>query len=226
MIKALIYKDATIRILRIACILALCWVAIVYVVTRLPISLDFSGTNPLNAESSVALASQALVIVAAVLANIDINSGEPAIAALVAGSRCRTAAALMTAKIVIILVFGLLLTMVGTIGNAIVYERGSTGRLVFQYMALATLNGVAALSLSLLAGNVLLGLSVYFLVPILLKPFIVYLAPATSGLFYSTAIHAMVHGTTPLPNLSVLFGWLFTFLLAGYLSIVMRILDR
>lgn len=75
MIKALIYKDATIRILRIACILALCWVAIVYVVARLPISLDFSGTNPLNAESSVALASQALVIVAAVLANIDINSG-------------------------------------------------------------------------------------------------------------------------------------------------------
>lgn len=62
MVKALIYKDATTRILRVVCLLAMCWVSLVYTVALMPISLDASGTNPLTVESSTTLASQALVI--------------------------------------------------------------------------------------------------------------------------------------------------------------------
>ena len=91
MVKALIYKDATTRILRVVCLLAMCWVSLVYTVALMPISLDDSGTNPLTVESSTTLASQALVIIAAALAIIEINSGETAIAALLVGSRRRMA---------------------------------------------------------------------------------------------------------------------------------------
>lgn len=161
MVKALIYKDATTRILRVVCLLAMCWVSLVYTVALMPISLDASGTNPLTVESSTTLASQALVIIAAALAIIEINSGETAIAALLVGSRRRMAFSLMTAKVVSIVVVGLMLTMVNAIGNFIAYGHGVSGRLMIRYMMLVVMNGVAVLSLSLLAGNVLLGLSIY-----------------------------------------------------------------
>ena len=206
MVKALIYKDATTRILRVVCLLAMCWVSLVYTVALMPISLDASGTNPLTVESSTTLASQALVIIAAALAIIEINSGETAIAALLVG-------------------VGLMLTMVNAIGNFIAYGHGVSGRLMIRYMMLVVMNGVAVLSLSLLAGNVLLGLSIYFLVPILLKPFIVYLVPAVSDLFYSSAIRSLADGALPLQNSLVSLVWLLVFLLAGYLSIVVRILE-
>ena len=225
MVKALIYKDATPRILRVACLLAMCWVALVYTVVLMPISLDASGTSPLTVESSTTLASQALVIIAAALAIIEINSGETAIAALLVGSRWRMAFSLMTAKVVSIVVVGLMLTMVNAIGNLIAYGHGVSGRLMIRYMMLVVMNGVAALSLSVLAGNVLLGLSIYFLVPILLKPFIVYLLPAVSGLFYSSAIRSLADGALSLQNSLVSLVWLLVFLLAGYLSIVVRILE-
>ena len=221
MVKALIYKDATTRILRVVCLLAMCWVSLVYTVALMPISLDASGTNPLTVESSTTLASQALVIIAAALAIIEINSGETAIAALLVGSRRRMAFSLMTAKVVV----GLMLTMVNAIGNFIAYGHGVSGRLMIRYMMLVVMNGVAVLSLSLLAGNVLLGLSIYFLVPILLKPFIVYLVPAVSDLFYSSAIRSLADGALPLQNSLVSLVWLLVFLLAGYLSIVVRILE-
>lgn len=224
MVKALIYKDATTRILRVVCLLAMCWVSLVYTVALMPISLDASGTNPLTVESSTTLASQALVIIAAALAIIEINSGETAIAALLVGSRRRMAFSLMTAKVVSIVV-GLMLTMVNAIGNFIAYGHGVSGRLMIRYMMLVVMNGVAVLSLSLLAGNVLLGLSIYFLVPILLKPFIVYLVPAVSDLFYSSAIRSLADGALPLQNSLVSLVWLLVFLLAGYLSIVVRILE-
>ena len=224
MVKALIYKDATTRILRVVCLLAMCWVSLVYTVALMPISLDASGTNPLTVESSTTLASQALVIIAAALAIIEINSGETAIAALLVGSRRRMAFSLMTAKVVSIVVVGLMLTMVNAIGNFIAYGHGVSGRLMIRYMMLVV-NGVAVLSLSLLAGNVLLGLSIYFLVPILLKPFIVYLVPAVSDLFYSSAIRSLADGALPLQNSLVSLVWLLVFLLAGYLSIVVRILE-
>ena len=224
MVKALIYKDATTRILRVVCLLAMCWVSLVYTVALMPISLDASGTNPLTVESSTTLASQALVIIAA-LAIIEINSGETAIAALLVGSRRRMAFSLMTAKVVSIVVVGLMLTMVNAIGNFIAYGHGVSGRLMIRYMMLVVMNGVAVLSLSLLAGNVLLGLSIYFLVPILLKPFIVYLVPAVSDLFYSSAIRSLADGALPLQNSLVSLVWLLVFLLAGYLSIVVRILE-
>lgn len=224
MVKALIYKDATTRILRVVCLLAMCWVSLVYTVALMPISLDDSGTNPLTVESSTTLASQALVIIAAALAIIEINSGETAIAALLVGSRRRMAFSLMTAKVVSIVVVGLMLTMVNAIGNFIAYGHGVSGRLMIRYMMLVVMNGVAVLSLSLLAGNVLLGLS-YFLVPILLKPFIVYLVPAVSDLFYSSAIRSLADGALPLQNSLVSLVWLLVFLLAGYLSIVVRILE-
>ena len=224
MVKALIYKDATTRILRVVCLLAMCWVSLVYTVALMPISLDASGTNPLTVESSTTLASQALVIAAA-LAIIEINSGETAIAALLVGSRRRMAFSLMTAKVVSIVVVGLMLTMVNAIGNFIAYGHGVSGRLMIRYMMLVVMNGVAVLSLSLLAGNVLLGLSIYFLVPILLKPFIVYLVPAVSDLFYSSAIRSLADGALPLQNSLVSLVWLLVFLLAGYLSIVVRILE-
>ena len=223
MVKALIYKDATTRILRVVCLLAMCWVSLVYTVALMPISLDASGTNPLTVESSTTLASQALVIIAAALAIID--SGETAIAALLVGSRRRMAFSLMTAKVVSIVVVGLMLTMVNAIGNFIAYGHGVSGRLMIRYMMLVVMNGVAVLSLSLLAGNVLLGLSIYFLVPILLKPFIVYLVPAVSDLFYSSAIRSLADGALPLQNSLVSLVWLLVFLLAGYLSIVVRILE-
>ena len=223
MVKALIYKDATTRILRVVCLLAMCWVSLVYTVALMPISLDASGTNPLTVESSTTLASQALVIIAAALAIIEINSGETAIAALLVGSRRRMAFSLMTAKVVSIVVVGLMLTMVNAIGNFIAYGHGVSGRLMIRYMVV--MNGVAVLSLSLLAGNVLLGLSIYFLVPILLKPFIVYLVPAVSDLFYSSAIRSLADGALPLQNSLVSLVWLLVFLLAGYLSIVVRILE-
>mgnify|MGYP003375036915 CR=1 FL=1 len=210
MVKALIYKDATTRILRVVCLLAMCWVSLVYTVALMPISLDASGTNPLTVESSTTLASQALVIIAAALAIIEINSGETAIAALLVGSRRRMAFSLMTAKVVSIVV---------------AYGHGVSGRLMIRYMMLVVMNGVAVLSLSLLAGNVLLGLSIYFLVPILLKPFIVYLVPAVSDLFYSSAIRSLADGALPLQNSLVSLVWLLVFLLAGYLSIVVRILE-
>ena len=224
MVKALIYKDATTRILRVVCLLAMCWVSLVYTVALMPISLDASGTNPLTVESSTTLASQALVIIAAALAIIEINSGETAIAALLVGSRRRMAFSLMTAKVVSIVVVGLMLTMVNAIGNFIAYGHGVSGRLMIRYMMLVVMNGVAVLSLSLLAGNVLLGLSI-FLVPILLKPFIVYLVPAVSDLFYSSAIRSLADGALPLQNSLVSLVWLLVFLLAGYLSIVVRILE-
>ena len=222
MVKALIYKDATTRILRVVCLLAMCWVSLVYTVALMPISLDASGTNPLTVESSTTLASQALVIIAAALAIIEINSGETA---LLVGSRRRMSFSLMTAKVVSIVVVGLMLTMVNAIGNFIAYGHGVSGRLMIRYMMLVVMNGVAALSLSLLAGNVLLGLSIYFLVPILLKPFIVYLVPAVSDLFYSSAIRSLADGALPLQNSLVSLVWLLVFLLAGYLSIVVRILE-
>ena len=222
MVKALIYKDATTRILRVVCLLAMCWVSLVYTVALMPISLDASGTNPLTVESSTTLASQALVIIAAALAIIEINSGETA---LLVGSRRRMAFSLMTAKVVSIVVVGLMLTMVNAIGNFIAYGHGVSGRLMIRYMMLVVMNGVAVLSLSLLAGNVLLGLSIYFLVPILLKPFIVYLVPAVSDLFYSSAIRSLADGALPLQNSLVSLVWLLVFLLAGYLSIVVRILE-
>ena len=220
MVKALIYKDATTRILRVVCLLAMCWVSLVYTVALMPISLD-----PLTVESSTTLASQALVIISAALAIIEINSGETAIAALLVGSRRRMAFSLMTAKVVSIVVVGLMLTMVNAIGNFIAYGHGVSGRLMIRYMMLVVMNGVAVLSLSLLAGNVLLGLSIYFLVPILLKPFIVYLVPAVSDLFYSSAIRSLADGALPLQNSLVSLVWLLVFLLAGYLSIVVRILE-
>ena len=210
MVKALIYKDATTRILRVVCLLAMCWVSLVYTVALMPISLDDSGTNPLTVESSTTLASQALVIIAAALAIIEINSGETAIAALLVGSRRRMAFSLMTAKVVSIVVVGLMLTMVNAIGNFIAYGHGVSGRLMIRYMMLVVMNGVAVLSLTLLAGNVLLGLSIYFLVPILL---------------YSSAIHSLADGALPLQNSLVSLVWLLVFLLAGYLSIVVRILE-
>ena len=178
MVKALIYKDATTRILRVVCLLAMCWVSLVYTV-----------------------------------------------AALLVGSRRRMAFSLMTAKVVSIVVVGLMLTMVNVIGNFIAYGHGVSGRLMIRYMMLVVMNGVAVLSLSLLAGNVLLGLSIYFLVPILLKPFIVYLVPAVSDLFYSSAIRSLADGALPLQNSLVSLVWLLVFLLAGYLSIVVRILE-
>lgn len=225
MVKALIYKDATTRILRVVCLLAMCWVSLVYTVALMPISLDDSGTNPLTVESSTTLASQALVIIAAALAIIEINSGRNGDS----GSPRRFPAAngvfLMTAKVVSIVVVGLMLTMVNAIGNFIAYGHGVSGRLMIRYMMLVVMNGVAVLSLSLLAGNVLLGLSIYFLVPILLKPFIVYLVPAVSDLFYSSAIRSLADGALPLQNSLVSLVWLLVFLLAGYLSIVVRILE-
>ena len=210
MVKALIYKDATTRILRVVCLLAMCWVSLVYTVALMPISLDASGTNPLTVESSTTLASQALVIIAAALAIIEINSGETAIAALLVGSRRRMAFSLMTAKVVSIVVVGLMLTMVNAIGNFIAYGHGVSGRLMIRYMMLVVMNGVAVLSLSL---------------PILLKPFIVYLVPAVSDLFYSSAIRSLADGALPLQNSLVSLVWLLVFLLAGYLSIVVRILE-
>ena len=143
MVKALIYKDATTRILRVVCLLAMCWVSLVYTVALMPISLDDSGTNPLTVESSTTLASQALVIIAAALAIIEINSGETAIAALLVGSRRRMAFSLMTAKVVSIVVVGLMLTMVNAIGNFIAYGHGVSGRLMIRYMMLVVMNGVA-----------------------------------------------------------------------------------
>ncbi len=132
---------------------------------------------------------------------------------------------LMTAKVVSIVVVGLMLTMVNAIGNFIAYGHGVSGRLMIRYMMLVVMNGVAVLSLSLLAGNVLLGLSIYFLVPILLKPFIVYLVPAVSDLFYSSAIRSLADGALPLQNSLVSLVWLLVFLLAGYLSIVVQSLN-
>ena len=148
MVKALIYKDATTRILRVVCLLAMCWVSLVYTVALMPISLDASGTNPLTVESSTTLASQALVIIAAALAIIEINSGETAIAALLVGSRRRMAFSLMTAKVVSIVVVGLMLTMVNAIGNFIAYGHGVSGRLMIRYMMLVVMNGVAVLCCS------------------------------------------------------------------------------
>ena len=139
MVKALIYKDATTRILRVVCLLAMCWVSLVYTVALMPISLDASGTNPLTVESSTTLASQALVIIAAALAIIEINSGETAIAALLVGSRRRMAFSLMTAKVVSIVVVGLMLTMVNAIGNFIAYGHGVSGRLMIRYMMLVVM---------------------------------------------------------------------------------------
>ena len=107
----------------------------------------------------------------------------------------------------------------------IAYGHGVSGRLMIRYMMLVVMNGVAVLSLSLLAGNVLLGLSIYFLVPILIEPFIVYLVPAVSDLFYSSAIRSLADGALPLQNSLVSLVWLLVFLLAGYLSIVVRILE-
>ena len=125
----------------------------------------------------------------------------------------------------VVMGLGLMLTMVNAIGNFIAYGHGVSGRLMIRYMMLVVMNGVAVLSLSLLAGNVLLGLSIYFLVPILLKPFIVYLVPAVSDLFYSSASRSLADGALPLQNSLVSLVWLLVFLLAGYLSIVVRILE-
>ncbi|WP_193852554.1 hypothetical protein [Bifidobacterium callitrichidarum] len=214
MIKTLLYKDATARPLRIACMAAACWVIVVYAVALMPISMDASGNNPLNDASSMTLASQTTVIIAAVLANIEIRSGETMMAALIAGSRCRMACALMAEKVAIILIAGLLLTVLNTVGNGIIYGIGDIGRLTFQYLLLAAMNGIAVLSLSLFARSVLLGLSVYVFVPILLKPFIVYLIPAMNGLFYPDAIRAMTEGHS-LVGMLVLILWLFVFLIMG-----------
>lgn len=221
MIKALLYKDATARPLQVACLAAVCWVIVVYAVALMPISMDASGNNPLNDASSMTLASQATVIVSTILANIEIRSGETMMAALIAGSRRRIAGALMVGKAAIIAIAGLFLTALNTIGNSIIYGIGNTGRLAFQYLLLAAMNGIVVLSLSLFARSVLLGLSIYVFVPILLKPFIVYLIPATNGLFYPEAIHAMTTNH-PLVGTLVLLIWLLAFLIIGYATVGWR----
>lgn len=218
MITALLYKDVTARILQVACVLAVCWVILVYTVAALPISLDTSGANPLDAESSMTLASQATIIVTAVLAHIELSSGESTMAAIIAGSRRRMAIALVASKTIILLVFVLFLTFADIVGNMLVYGSGSILALVFQYTALAAMNGIAVLSLSSVAGNVLLGLSVYFLTPILLKPFIISLAPSTNGLFYSAAIQSISNDTSALTDLFTLAGWAFALLLVEYMA--------
>ncbi|MBW3092571.1 hypothetical protein KIH79_06340 [Bifidobacterium sp. 82T10] len=225
MIRTLLYKDATARPLQIACLAAVCWVIVVYTVALMPISMDSSGNNPLNDASSVTLASQATVIIAAVLANIEIRSGETMMATLITGSRRRAACALMMGKGAIILIAGLFLTALSTAGNGIIYGIGDTGRLTFQYLLLAAMNGITALSLSLFARSVLLGLSVYVFVPLLLKPFIVYLMPTTNGLFYTAAIHAMTTGH-PLAGTMVLFVWLFASLIMSYAAASRRACRR
>lgn len=226
MITALLYKDVTARILQVACVLAVCWVFLMYTVAALPISLDTSETNPLNAASSMTLASQATIIVAAVLTNIELGSGESTMVAIITGSRYRTACAMMAEKIIIIVIVGLLLTAVNTVGNSIIYGIGDTGHLVFRYLSLTTMNGIVTLSLSLLAGNVLLGLSVYVFVPILFKPFIVSLMPATNGLFYPEAIREATAVDHPLTGILVLILWLLVFLIMGYAAAVRRICRR
>lgn len=227
MITALLYKDATARILQVACVLAVCWVVLVYTVAALPISLDTSGTNPLNATSSVVLASQATVIVAAVLANIELGSEESTMAAIIVGSRYRMAVALVSSKTIIILAATLLLTLVDAVSDARVYGSGGGINLVFRYTALAAMNGLAVLSLALTAGNVLLGLAVYSLTPILLKPFIISAAPMTQDLFYSTTIRLMSDGNVQLTSaVPVLLGWLLVFLGMEYAALVRRRVSR
>ncbi|KFI50784.1 hypothetical protein [Bifidobacterium biavatii] len=226
MIKTLLYKDATARSLQIACLAAVYWVIVVYAVALMPISMDESGNNPLNNVSSMTLASQATVIIAAILANIEIRSGETMMAALIAGSRRRMACALMVEKVAIIVIAGLFLTALNTIGNGIIYGIGDTGRLAFQYLLLAVMDGIAALSLSLFTRSVLLGLSVYVFVPMLLKPFIVYLIPAANGLFYPAAIRGATAVDHSLAGILVLILWLFVFLIMGYAAASRRACRR
>ncbi|MBW3090206.1 hypothetical protein [Bifidobacterium miconisargentati] len=222
MVKALLYKDVTSRPLRIACLTAMCWVIVVYAVALMPISMDESGNNPLNAESSMTLASQATVIIAVVLSNIEIGSGETVMAALIAGSRRRMAYALITEKVVIILIAGLFLAMLDIIGNVVVYGDGDVGCLLLCCLLLAVMNGIAALSLSMFTGNVLLGLSIYLFVPILLKPFIMYLIPATNGLSYPETIRAATADCSLVGTL-VSIMWLLVFIIAGYAAMGLRL---
>lgn len=217
MITALLYKDVTARILQVACVLAVCWVVLVYTVAALPISLDTSGTNPLNAASSITLASQATVIVAAVLANIEFSPGESTMAAIIVGSRHRMAIALVSSKTILILAVTLLLTLVDAASEALVYGSGRSRGLVCQYVMLTAMNGIAVLVLSLAAGNVLLGLSIYVLTPILLKPFIISFAPSVNRLSYSSTISSITDGTGTLADLLILMGWILVFLFTGYI---------
>ncbi|MBT1161646.1 MULTISPECIES: hypothetical protein [Bifidobacterium] len=217
MIKALLYKDMTSRSLWIACLAAVCWVIVVYTVALMPVSMDVSGNNPLNAGSSMTLASQATVIIAIVLSHIEIGSGETVMATLIVGSHRCMAYALITEKIAIILIAGLFLAMLDTIGNVIVYGDGDVfGHLSSRCLLLAVMNGIAVLSLSMFVGNVLLGLSIYLFVPILLKPFIMYLIPAANRLFYPAAIREATAVNRPLTGTLVLLLWLLAFLIMGY----------
>lgn len=217
LVGALIGKDATTWMMRRAVILSLCWVAVVYAVALMPISMDDSGTNPLNGDSTASLASQAVMMVAATLAAIEIGSGDAPTTILIAGSRHRMAVALTASKTVLIVGSGLLLTAADILGHAVVYGTGSDLRLACRYLALSVMNGVAALSLSLLAGNVLIGLAVYLLTPILLMPFVVSLIPMARGLLYPAAIRMLtVDGGRGLMDTLVPLGWLLVFLIMAY----------
>ncbi|KAA8818539.1 hypothetical protein EMO92_10005 [Bifidobacterium reuteri] len=222
MIKTLFYKDATARPLQVVCLAAVCWVIVVYAVALMPISMDESGNNPLNNASSMTLASQATVIIAIGLANIEIRSGETMMAALITGSRCRMAYDLMVGKAAIIVIAGLFLTVLNTVGNGIIYGIGDTGRFAFQYLLLAVMNGIAVLSLSLFARSVLLGLSIYVFVPMLLKPFIIYLIPATNELFYPEAIREATADCSLVGTLMSIM-WLLVFIIAGYAAMGLRL---
>ncbi|NEG89199.1 hypothetical protein [Bifidobacterium aerophilum] len=133
---------------------------------------------------------------------------------------------LMVGKAAIIVIAGLFLTVLNTVGNGIIYGIGDTGRFVFQYLLLAVTNGIAVLSLSLFARSVLLGLSIYVFVPMLLKPFIIYLIPATNELFYPEAIREATAVGHPLTGILVLILWLLVFLIMGYAAAVRRICRR
>ena len=222
MITALLYKDATARILQVACALAACWMALVYTVAALPISLDTSGVNPLNAESSMTLASQATAIIAAALANVELGSGESAMTAIIADSRPRMAAVLVTSKTIIILTATLLLTLADAVADALVYGSGRGLGLACQYAMLTAMNGIAVLALSSVAGNVLLGLSIYFLTPILLKPFIISLAPSANSLIYSTVIKSMNVNRGSMYRVPILSAWACIFILSLTISEIKR----
>lgn len=125
-----------------------------------------------------------------------------------------------------ILAVTLLLTLVDAASEALVYGSGGIN-LVFRYTALAAMNGLAVLSLTLTAGNVLLGLAVYSLTPILLKPFVISAAPMTQDLFYLTTIRLMEDGNVQLTSaVLVLLGWLLVFLGMEYAALVWRCVSR
>ena len=145
MVKALIYKDATTRILRVVCLLAMCWVSLVYTVALMPISFGRFRNQPADRrkQHDTCLASARAPTPPLLWPLSKSIPGETAIAALPVGSRRRMAFSLMTAKVVSIVVVGLMLTMVNAIGNFIAYGHGVSGRLMIRYMMLVVMNGVA-----------------------------------------------------------------------------------